>query len=239
MPSAPLIIAVSVLAQVVTTDSFFRENEEAIIYTYRPEMEQKGLISKVPVAASFASFIDYQKAAYAEDRQRCNELEKRGDVSWVESGTRCLVIRGGGMAVGPIVRSTQEIRLLKGQQEIRRGWIEAKYLRRYSRIKVEPPERYTDENRDSPRPLALAFQAQDKVIYRELLAAREKAETAAKALPRGNRQRQVRYHVFRVEHQAVLHRYDLDEATALRILDWGKHGDWPTRDPKDEATSSH
>lgn len=226
MPNAPLIIAVAVLAQGVATDPFFRENEEAIVYTYQAEMEQKGLISKVPVAASFASFVDYQKAAYAEDLQRCNELERRGEVFWVESGTRCQVIRGGGMAVGTIVRNAQEIRLLKGQQKVRSGWIEARHLRRYSRIKVEPPERYTDENRDTPRPLALAFQAQDKVIYRELLAARDKAMTAAKALPRGDRQRQVRYHVFRHEQQAVLDRYELDEATALRILDWGKQGDW-------------
>ena len=152
MFSAPLIIAVTVLAQGGGTDSFFREKEEAVIYTYRAEMERKGLISKVPVAGSFASFVDYEKAAYAGDRQRCNELERRGDVFWVESGTRCLVIRGGGMSVGPIVRTAQEIRLLKGQQEVRNGWIEAKHLRRYSRIKVEPPERYTDDNRDTPRP---------------------------------------------------------------------------------------
>ncbi len=100
------------------------------------------------------------------------------------------------------------------------------------------PERYTDENRDTPRPLALAFQAQDKVIYRELMAAREKAMNAAKALPRGDRQRLVRYHVYRREHQAVLDRYELDEATALRILDWGKEGDWPTRETKKAATTN-
>ena len=165
-------------------------------------MERKGQISKVPVAASFAAFADYEKATYAGDRQRCNELERRGDVFWVESGTRCQVVRGGGMSVGPIVRTAQEIRLLNGHQKGRSGWIVAKHLRRYSRIKVEPPERYTDENWDTPRPLALAFQAQDKVVYRELLAARDKAMTAAKALPRGDRQRQVRYQVFRHEHQA-------------------------------------
>jgi hypothetical protein len=237
MLCVPLIVAVTVLSQSCTTDSFFREKEEAIVYTYRAEMEEQGLISKVPVAASFASFFDYEKATYAQDRQRCDELERSGEVFWVESGTRCQVTRGGGMAVGPIVRTTQEIRLLKGQQEVRSGWIEAKHLRKYSRIKVEPPERYTDENWDTPRPLALAFQAQDKVVYRELLAARDKAMTAAKALPKGDRQRQVRYHVFRHEHQAILDRYDLDEATALRILDWGKQGGWPSQDPKATATS--
>jgi hypothetical protein len=237
MLTATLFVAVMVLAQTGPTDSFLRENDEAIIYTYRAEVERKGRISKLPVAASFAAFVDYEKASYAEDRQRCNELERRGDVFWVESGTRCQVIRGGGMSVGPIVRTAQEVRLLNGHHKGKTGWIVAKHLRRYSRIKVEPPGRYTDETWDTPRPLALAFQAQDKVIYRELLAAREKAMTAAKALPRGDRQRQVRYQVFRRERQAVLDRYDLDEATALRILDWGKQGDWPTEDPKDPARS--
>ena len=88
-----------------------------------------------------------------------------------------------------------------------------------------------------PPPLALAFQAQDKVVYRELLAAREKANIAAAALPRGVRQRQVRYRVFESERQAVLNRYELDGATAVRILDWGKRGDWPTHDPKEAAKS--
>ena len=237
MPNVALVVAFTFLAQGGPTESFFRENEEAIVYTYRAEMERKGLISRLPVAASFTAFAEYEKANHDEDRQRCIELERLGDVFWVESGTRCQVVRGGGMSVGPIVRTAQEIRLLNGQQKGRSGWIVAKYLRKYSRIKVEPPERYTDETWDTPRPLALAFQAQDKVVYRELLAARDKAMTAAKVLPRGDRQRQVRYQVFRRERQAILDRYDLDETTALRILDWGKQGDWPTQNPKDTASS--
>ena len=80
MLSVPSIIVVTVLAQAFATDTFFREKEEAIVYTYRAEMEQKTQISQVPVAASFASFVDYEKATFAEDRQRCNELERRGDV---------------------------------------------------------------------------------------------------------------------------------------------------------------
>ena len=142
-----------------------------------------------------------------------------------------------GCRVGPIVRTAQEIRLLNGPQKGKGGWIVAKHLRRYSRIKVEPPERYTDENWDTPRPLALAFQAQDKVVYRELLAALNQSMTAAKALPRGERQSRVRNQVFRRERQAILDRYDLDEATASRILAWGEQGLWPTRDPKDTARS--
>jgi hypothetical protein len=236
MPDVLLVIVIAVLAQGVTTESFFRENEEAVVYTYRPDMDRKGLTSKVPVAASFASFVDYEKAASAGDMERCRELERRGDVFWVESGTRCRVIRGGGMAVGSIVRSSREIRLVRGQQQVRNGCIDAKHLRPYSRIRVEPPVRYTDENQDSPRPLALALQAQDKVAYRELIAARDKAMNAAEALPRSNRQRLVRYRVFRQEHQAVLDRYELDEATALRILAWGKEGNWPTKSPTDSGT---
>ena len=69
MLSAPFFIAVSALAQAVGADTFFQENEEAIVYTYSPEMEKQGLISKVPVATSFATFVEYQKAAYAEDRR--------------------------------------------------------------------------------------------------------------------------------------------------------------------------
>ncbi len=237
MFNAALIVAFTILAQGGPTDSFFNEKEQAIVYTYRAEMERKGQISRLPIAASFAAFADYEKAAYAEDRRRCDELERRGDVFWVESGTRCQVVRGGGMSVGPIVRTAQEIRLLNGRQKGKSGWIVAKHLRRDSRIKVEPPERYTDENWDTPRPLALAFLAQDKVVYRELLAAQDKAMAAAKALPRGDRQRQVRYQVFRRERQATLDRYDLDEATVLRILEWGKQGDWPTQAPKDTARS--
>src|SRR5271155_1776277 len=157
MLNPALVVAFTVLAQGGPTDSFFREKEEAIVYTYRAAMERKGQISRLPVAASFAAFADYEKATYAEDRQRCHELERRGDVFWVESGTRCQVVRGGGMSVGPIVRTAQEIRLLNGHQKGKSGWIVAKHLRRYARIKVEPPERYTDENWDTPRPLALAF----------------------------------------------------------------------------------
>ena len=142
------------------------------------------------------------------------------------------------MSVGPIVRSAQEIQLLNGEHKGKGGWIVAKYLRRYSRIRIEPPERYTDENWDTPRPLALAFQAQDKVIFRELLSARDKTRTASGSRSRGDRQRQLRYQVYRRERQAILDRYDLDEATALRILDWGKQAGWSTEAPCKVAKSA-
>jgi hypothetical protein len=228
-----LFVVVTALAESGPTETFFRENDEAIVYTYQAEVERKGAISILPVASSFVAFVEYEKAAYAKDRRHCDEMEKRGDIFSVESGTRCQVVREGGMSVGPIVRSAQEIRLLNGHYKGKSGWIVAKHLRKYSRIKIEPPERYTDENWDTPRPLALAFQAQDKVVYRELRAAQDKASAAARALPKGNRQRQVRNRVFRREYQTVLDRYDLDEATALRILDWGKQGQWPSQDHKD------
>jgi hypothetical protein len=66
------------------------------------------------------------------------------------------------------------------------------------------------------------------VIYRELVAARMKARDAAGALPKGERQRRVRSGMLQQEHQAVLDRYNLDEATAGRILDWGRRGHWAT-----------
>jgi hypothetical protein len=238
MLNPALIVVTTVLAHGGVTDSFFRENEEAIVYTYRAESERKGQISPVPAAASFAAFVDYQKAIYAKDLPRCHEMERRGHVYWVESGTRCQVIRGGGMSVGPIVRTTQEIRLLTGPHKGKHGWIEADQVRRYSPIRVEPPERYTDENWDTPRPRALAYLTQDKVIYRELLAARDKATTAAQAVSRRDRQRQVHFRVFRREHRAVLDRYGLDEATALRILEWGKQGGWPVEEPEGGARSA-
>ncbi len=132
-------VVATVLAQGASADTFFQENEKAVVYTYRFEAERKGQISRLPVATSFSAFVDYQIAAYAEDRERCQELEGRGDVYWVESGTRCQVVRGGGMSVGPIVRSYQEIRLLNGPQKGKNGLIVAGHLRRYSRIRVEPP----------------------------------------------------------------------------------------------------
>jgi hypothetical protein len=237
MLHAALVVVVTVVSQNGSADSAFKDKEEAVVYTYRADMERKRQISRLPVAASFDAFVDYEKAVFAEDNQRCDELERRGDIFWIESGTRCRVLRCGGMSVGPIVRTAQEIYLLNGHQKGKSGWIVAKHLRRHSRIRVEPPEPYTEENWDTPRPLALAFQAQDKVVYRELLAARDKANIAAAGLPRGVRQRQVRYGVLQRERQAVLARYELDEATAVRILDWGKRGDWPTQDPKEAAES--
>lgn len=237
MLHAALVVAVTFVSQNGFADSAFKEKEEAVVYAYRADMERKRQIGRLPDAATFAAFVDYEKAIFAGDKQRCDELERRGDIFWIESGTRCRVLRGGGMSVGPIVRTAQEIYLLNGQEKGKSGWIVAKHLRRHSRIRVEPPEPYTEENWDTPRPLALAFQAQDKVVYRELLAAREKANIAAAALPRGVRQRQVRYRVFESERQAVLNRYELDGATAVRILDWGKRGDWPTEDPKEAAKS--
>ena len=237
MLHAALLVAVTVVSQNGSADSVFKEKEEAVVYTYRVDMEQKRQVSRLPVAASFAAFVDYEKAIFAEDHQRCDELERRGDIFWIESGTRCQVLRGGGMSVGPIVRTAQEIHLLNGHQKGKSGWIVAKHLRRHSRIRVEPPEPYTEKNWDTPSPLALAYQAQDKVVYRELLAARDKGNIAAAALARGVRQRQVRYRVLDAQRQAVLDRYELDGATAVRILDWGKRGDWPTQDPKEAAKS--
>ena len=222
-----LIFAATVLAQRGPTDSIFRENEEAVVYSYSAELDRKGRTSSLPVATSFAAFVDYEKAAAANDHERCDEMEKRGDVLRVESGTRCQVGRGGGMSVGPVVRFAQEIRLMNGQHKGKSGWIVAKQVRGNSRILVEPPERYTDANRDTPRPLALAFQAQDKVVYRELLAARHKAMAAAKGLPKGARQRRLRYQVYQRERQLILDRYELDDATALRIIEWGNQGEWP------------
>ena len=234
MPGTALFFAMTILTQTARTSSL-QEGDEAVVYTYRAEMDRKGEISSPPVASSFAAFVDYQKATHAEDLRLCQEMERRGDVFWVESGTRCQVLRGGGMSVGPIVRAAQEIRLLNGPHKGQVGWILADHLRRRSRIKVEPPRRYTDANWDTPRPLALAFQAQDKAIYRELFAARANLTAAAKARSQGDRQHRVLRRAYLREHRVVLDRYDLDEATALRILDWGKQGDWPTQDPKDAA----
>ncbi len=107
MLNTGLVVAFTVLAQGVPTESLFRENEEAIVYTYRAEMERKGQISRLPVAAFFASFVNYEKATFAEDRLLSKEMESRGEVFSVESGTRCQVIQSGGMSVGPIVRSTK------------------------------------------------------------------------------------------------------------------------------------
>ena len=56
-----LVVVVAGLAQGGPTDSSFRENEEAIVYTYRAEMERKGQISQLPVAVSFAAFVNYEK----------------------------------------------------------------------------------------------------------------------------------------------------------------------------------
>jgi hypothetical protein len=238
MLAPALILMATVVAQGGGTDSFFREGEEAIVYTYRVEAEREGRISRVLAVASFAVFVEYQKAAHAADLPRCRELERRGDVYWVEGGTRCRVIRGGGMSVGPIVRTAQEVRLLNGAHKGRGGWVEASHLRPRMHIRVQPPEPTTDENWDTPRPLALAFQAQDKVIYRELLDARAKAMAAARAASSRERRRGIRYRVFRREQQAVLERYRLDEPTAMRILEWGKLSGWPTDEPGHEARSA-
>jgi hypothetical protein len=226
------------IAQTGPSYSFFGRNDEAIVYSYRAEAERKGAMSMLPVTASFAAFVDSEKATSADDRRGRDEIEKRGDLFWVESGTRCRVVGGGGMSVGSIVRQAYEIRLLNGHHKGKSGWIAAKHLRKRSRIAVEPPEPITDENGDTPRPLALAFQVQDKVVYRELVAAQGKAKTAARAMPKGSPQRQLRYRIFRRELEAVLNRYDLDEATAFHILDWGKEGDWPIEDPKDAVKAA-
>jgi hypothetical protein len=91
-----------------------------------------------------------------------------------------------------------------------------------------PPEVLADQDRTAraihrrelghSRPLALALQAQDKVIFRELLAARAKAMAGTPSKSHGDRQRQVRFQIYRRERQTILDRYDLDGATALRIL---------------------
>jgi hypothetical protein len=236
MLNAVLFIAATTFAQTGPTDSVFGEKEEAIVYRYQAEMEQKGAISVVPSAVSFEAFVDYEKAAHAKDRGRCDEMEKQGQIYWIDSGTRCHVVRSWGMSVGPVIRAGREIRLLNGKHKGKIGWILAKYLRKYPRIRIEPPERYTDETWDTPRPLALALQAQDKVVYREMLAAQDNAMTAARGLTK--RKRQSHYRAFRHELQIVLDRYALDEATALRILDWGRQGNWPTQNPNDSAKAN-
>ena len=46
MLNVALVVAVTVLAQAGPTDPFFGEKEEAIVYTYRAEVERSGQISK-------------------------------------------------------------------------------------------------------------------------------------------------------------------------------------------------
>ena len=228
-------LAVTVIVQTGPNYSVFGKEDEVVVYSYQAEADRNGEISILPVTASFAAFVEYQKAAYAKDRRSRDEMEERGDLFWVESGTLCQADRMSGMRVGPIVRQAYEIRLLNGPHRGKSGWTEAKNLRKRSRIVVEPPEPITDRNRGTSRPLALAFQAQDRVVYRELVAAQDKARTVARTMPTMDRQQQVRFRIFRRELESVLDRYDLDEATAFRILDWGKAGDWPIEDTKDAA----
>ena len=147
-----LVLAITVLAQGGSADTFFRENEEAVVYTYRVEVEREGRICRLPVAASFAAFVELSESGLCRGSPALRGVGKSG---------RCLLGRErdpvsggprGGMSVGPIIRTAQEIRLLNGPQKGKSGWIVASHLRRYARIRVEPPERYTDETRTHPAP---------------------------------------------------------------------------------------
>ena len=116
MLNAVLFIAATTFAQAGPTVSVFGEMEEAIVYRYQAEVEQKGAISVVPSAASFEAFVDYEKAAHAKDHGRCDEMEKRGQIYWIESGTRCHS-RSWGMSVGPVIRAGQEVRNLEREAQ--------------------------------------------------------------------------------------------------------------------------
>ena len=238
MPGPALVLAITILAQAGLTRSFFGEGEEVIVYTYRAEMDRTGRISSLPVASSFAAFVHYQKATHAKDLRLCQEMEGRGDVYSVESGTRCHVAPRR-TDVGRPSRPRRPRDPTPERPPQGPGWMDRGRPISVveSRITVEPPERYTEDNWDTPRPLALAFQAQDKVIYRELFAALGQTDDRRQGRVARDRQRLLRQQVFQREHQAVLDRYGLDDTTALRILDWGRQGDWPTQVPDDAAKS--
>jgi hypothetical protein len=214
----------------------YNPGEEVIVYNYRPEAERKETISSHPVPVSLTAFAEFEKAAAARNPQGYDALEKRGDLFWVMSGTRCRVggFRSGSVVEATRIRDAYEIQVLNGDHKGKGGYILASLLRKRPRIVIEPPESINDENRDLPSLLALTIQAQDKVIYRELAAAVAKASAAARTLPKGNAKRQSRYdQVFRRELKPILDRYDLDETTAYRIIDWGRAGDWLTEEPKE------
>jgi hypothetical protein len=220
----------------VAPSEAFGPGDEVIVYNYRPEAERKETISSHPVPTSLTAFVAFEKAANARNPRDYDALEKKGDLFWVMSGTRCRVtgFRPGSIIEETRIRDAYEIQVLNGEHKGKAGYILASLLRKRPRIVIEPPEPITDENRDLPNFLALTIQAQDKVIYRELAAAGAKASAAARTLPKGNAKRQGRYdQVFRRELKPILDRYDLDEVTAYRIIDWGKAGDWPTEEPQD------
>jgi hypothetical protein len=229
------VLVITILAQTGPRYSVFGRDDEAVVYIYQANADSNGETSSLPVTASFNAFVDYEKAAHKQDRRFCDDMERRGDLFWVGSGTICKVEQMSGMSVGPIIRQAYKIRLLNGPHQGRNGWIEAKHVRKRSRIVVEPPEPITDEKRNSPRSLALAFRAQDQVVFRELIAAQDEAKSAAQIMPTRDLQRQARSRIFRRGLESVLIRYDLDEATAFRILDWGKAGDWPVENSRDPA----
>ncbi len=227
---------VLVARALVTPGYAFGPGEEVIVYNYRPDAERKETISSHPVPVSLTAFIEFEKAAAARNPRGYDALEKRGDLFWVMSGTRCRVVgfRPGSVVETTRIRDAYEIQVINGDHKGKGGYILANLLRKRPRIVIEPPEPVNDANRDLPSVLAFTIQAQDKVIYRELAAAVAKASAAARTLPKGNAKRQSRYdQVFQRELKPILDRYDLDEATASRIIDWGRAGDWPTEEPKD------
>jgi ribosomal protein L24 len=228
-------VVLMTLALVVPCDAF-DPGDELIVYNYQPEAERKETISSHPVPVSLTAFIEFEKAAAARNPRGYNALEKQGDLFWVMSGTRCRVVgfRPGRVLESTRIRDAYEIHVLNGDHKGKEGYILASLLRKRPRIVIEPVESINDANRDLPSVLAFTIQAQDKMIYRELAAAVAKASAAARTLPKGNAKRQGRYNqVFQRELKPILDRYNLDEATASRILDWGRAGDWPTGEPKD------
>jgi hypothetical protein len=235
--SATLFVGLASLSQVSRTSPL--SESETIVYSVQGGAGRNASISSLPVTTSFTKFVDFEKAIVSGDPRVREAMEKRGDLFWVESGTRCRLVGGvSGTLVGTLVRQAYKIGLLNGDHEGKTGWIAAEDIRKRSRIVVDLPESITEENRETPHSFALAYLNQDKVIYREIVAAQDKASAAALMFPPGKQRSRGRYRTFRREFEAVLDRYDLDEVTAFRILDWGKKGGWPSQGPKDEAKAA-
>lgn len=236
MPNVVLCVAVAAVAAQAPAE--IAPGAEAIVYNYRAEAERKDTISAHPVAASLSEFPEMEKGADARDAAALKAMERRGALLWVLSGTRCRVVerlRAGATIGSDLRRDIARIELLNGDHKGKEGWIASVLLRKRPKITIDPPEPLDDENRDSPRLLALMLQAQDRVIYREIRAADRKATAAARTLPKTSAKRRARYdQVFRRELRPILDRYGLDEPTAHRILDWGQKGDWPADPPEPE-----
>jgi hypothetical protein len=151
MPESVLVLMLTVVTGGGFADPFFEPGDEAIAYDYRPTPDSMRRIIGVPVATSFAAFEAYEQAMNLGDQLCRDKLERRGDVFWIENGTRCRVGRESGSVRGRIVRTAREVRLLNGHMQGTEGWISTRQLRRRMRIRIEPPERVTDDNRDTPR----------------------------------------------------------------------------------------